>query len=427
MNILVVAPWLPYPETWGSAIRVANIIRGLARLGDIDLFVIAERQPKTIPDLPSAWRVRRLKVVVRPPRRIPPWHRLRWLLGGTLPRGFLGVDYAAARSAFGQWRAQAYDVAWFCKTECHVILGPGLRVPTVVDIDDLEDHKIAAQLDMERHAARQARWGLSQRLRRARSGLLMRRDQPLWHALQAQVARDVDAVVVCSEVDRQRLSAPNAQVIPNGYQEQAKPLGRAAVGDPPTLVFIGLFDYGPNVDAAAFLVNEILPELRSRVPSVRARLVGNASEQVRALHHPPDVVVTGFVPDIGPELAMADLIAVPVRYGGGTRIKILEAFAHRIPVVSTTIGAEGIDAAPGREIMLEDTPTGFARACEGLLTNAALREGVVEAAHQLFLARYRWEQIQEAVAALAQRTAGGHAGDSRGGRADDRRAGMARG
>lgn len=187
-----------------------------------------------------------------------------------------------------------------------------------------------------------------------------------------------------------------------------------------------MFEYGPNVDAANFLVKEILPELRSRVPSVQARLVGNASEQVRSLHQPPGVVVTGFVPDIGSELARADLIVVPVRYGGGTRIKILEAFAHRIPVVSTTIGAEGIDAAPGRDILLEDTPAAFAQACERLLTDAALRERVVEAAYRLFLARYRWEQIQDAIAALALRTAA-HAGDSRGGAAADHRAGPARG
>lgn len=352
--------------------------------------------------------------------------RVRWLLRGTLPRGFLGIDYTAARTAFGQWKAPAYDVAWFCKTECHVVLGSEPRAPTIVDMDDLEDHKIAAQLAMEHVAGRQQGARLPQRLRRTASRLLTRRDQPLWHALHARVAREVDAVVVCSELDRQRLAVPNAQVIPNGYQEQAKPLGRAAVGNPPTIAFVGLFEYGPNVDAANFLVKEILPELRSRVPSVQARLVGNASEQVRSLHQPPGVVVTGFVPDIGSELARADLIVVPVRYGGGTRIKILEAFAHRIPVVSTTIGAEGIDAAPGRDILLEDTPAAFAQACERLLTDAALRERVVEAAYRLFLARYRWEQIQDAIAALALRTAA-HAGDSRGGAAADHRAGPARG
>ncbi len=409
MNILVVAPWLPYPETWGSAIRLANTIRGLARLGEIDLFVIAERQPKVIPDLPSPWRVRRLQVVVRPLRGVSPLRRLRWLVGGPLPRGFVGLDSAAVRSTFERWKAQTYDLVWFCKAECHVILGPGLRAPTVVDIDDLEDHKIAAQLTMERLAARQERWGLSQRLRRAGSRLLTRRDQPLWRALHARIARTVDAVVVCSEVDRQRLGVPNAHVIPNGYQEQANPLGRVAVGNPPTVVFIGLFDYGPNIDAATFLINEILPQLRSRIPSVRVRLVGYTSEQVRALHHPPEVVVTGFVPEIEPELAMADLIVVPLRYAGGTRIKILEAFAHRIPVVSTTIGAEGIDAVRGREVMLEDSPAGFARACEELLTNAGLRQGVAEEAHRLFLARYRWDQIQEAVASLASRVAASRA------------------
>ena len=407
MTILVAAPWIPYPETWGSAIRLANTIRGLARLGEIDLFVIAERQPGRIPELPADWRVRRLQVVVRPRRRVAPLDRVRWLMGGPLPRAFAGLDRPAARSAFEQWRAPAYDVAWFCKTECYVILEPGAGAPAVVDIDDLEDHKIAAELAMDRLTARDERGGLWPGLRRAGSRIMMRRDQPLWHALHARIARTADAVVVCSEVDRQRLGVPNAHIIPNGYQEQAKPLGRVAVGDPPTLVFIGLFEYGPNIDAANFLVNEVLPELRARVPSARVRLVGRASAPVQALHRPPGVIVTGFVPEIEAELAAADLIVVPMRYGGGTRIKILEAFAHRIPVVSTTIGAEGIDAVPGRDLMIANAPVELARACERLLTDDGARREMVEAAHRLFLARYRWEQIQGTVESLAAHIAGG--------------------
>jgi polysaccharide biosynthesis protein PslH len=409
MNILVVSPWLPYPETWGAAIRLANTVRGLARLGEIDLFVIEEQRPDGVPDLPAAWHVRRVNVVVTPPRRISPLQRLRWLVRGPLPRRFLGLDYTDIRAAFERWRAKTYDLAWLYQVECPVILGGLLPPRAIVDINDLEDYKIAARLNMERLAARQERRAPSQQLRRAGDRLLTRRDLPLWRALQAQVARAVDAIVVCSEVDRQRIGVSNAHVIVNGYQEQVQPLGRVAVGNPPTVLFIGLFDYAPNVDAAAFLVNEILPELRSRIPSVRVRLVGHASERVRALQRPPEVVVTGFVPEIAPELARADLIVVPVRYGGGTRIKILEAFAHRIPVVSTEIGAEGIDAVRGREIMLEDSADGFAQACAALLTDAGLRQRVTEAAHRLFLARYRWDQMQDDVQALAAQVAGGRA------------------
>lgn len=421
MNILVVSPWLPYPETWGAALRLANAVRGLARLAEIDLFVIEAQRPDGVPDrLPPASRVRRLKLVVTPPRHISPLDRLRWLAGGPLPRSFLGLDYADIRAAFEQWRAEAYDLAWFYRVQSHVILGPSLTVPAIVDIDDLEDRKIAAQLTMERLTAGQESQTPAQRLRRAGSRLLDRLDLPRWRALHTRIARSVDAVVVCSELDRQRLGASNAHVIVNGYQEQATPLGRLAVGNPPTIVCIGLFDYGPNVDAAGFLVNEILPELRSRIPSVRVRLVGYASDQVRAFHRPPEVVVTGFVPEISPELAAADLIVVPVRYGGGTRIKILEAFAHRIPVVSTTMGAEGIDAVGGQELMIEDSPVGFAQACAALLTNVELRRSVTDAAHRLFLARYRWSQVQDAVEALGAQVAG-----SRAGRAATNRAGRA--
>jgi glycosyltransferase involved in cell wall biosynthesis len=326
----------------------------------------------------------------------------------------VGLDYTDVRVAFQRWGAKAYDLAWLYQVESYVSLGPLLQMPIVVDVNDLEDHKIAARLAMERSASQRERWTVSQRLRRSGSRLLDQLDPSRWRALYTELAQAVDAVVVCSELDRQRLGVPNAQVIVNGYEEQATPLGRLAVGNPPTVAFIGLFTYGPNLDAAAFLVDEILPSLRLRIPSVRVRLVGRASEQLRAFHHPPEVVVTGFVEEIGAELAQADLIVVPVRYGGGTRIKILEAFAHRIPVVSTTMGAEGIDAMHGREIMLEDSPAGFAEACAALLTNVDLRRSITDAAQRLFLARYRWDRMQDAVEALASQVAGSrapHAGE----------------
>ena len=104
------------------------------------------------------------------------------------------------------------------------------------------------------------------------------------------------------------------------------------------------------------MVRCILPEIRDRVPTTELRLVGRPGPDTSDLARAPGVVATGTVDDLAAELTRADVAVVPVRFGSGTRIKILEAFAHRIPVVSTTIGAEGLDVTNGRELLIADDP-----------------------------------------------------------------------
>jgi glycosyltransferase involved in cell wall biosynthesis len=111
-----------------------------------------------------------------------------------------------------------------------------------------------------------------------------------------------------------------------------------------------------------------------------------------------------------PELARADLAVVPVRYGGGTRLKILESFAHRVPVVSTTVGAEGLDVEDGVHLLLADEPDDFALACERLLTDAALRSRVVDAAHERYLQRYESSVARQRIRRVAADVAGGDGG-----------------
>lgn len=408
MRFLVVSPWRAWPENWGAAIRLANVVRGLARVGEIDLFVIAERYHggygKTA--VPSGVPVRRVEVVPKPEPRHTPVGRLWWLAYGSVPRIFAARDYSDVRSRFRAWKADAYDLAWFFRVESYGALGPTIDAPAVVDIDDLDDYKIAARLALPATLDDEDGRAISQRLKRAAARVQSRRDVRLTQAFRARMAATVDAVVVCSELDRQRGGMPNTWVIPNGYAYQSRPAGRLTVGDPPTMLFLALFGYGPNADAATYLVRDIMPLVRSKIAGIRLRLVGEPSEGVRALHDPPATTVTGFVPDVRSELERADLIVVPIRYGGGTRIKVLEAFAHRIPVVSTRMGAEGIDAADDQEILFGDTPDVFAEQCVRLLRDEGLRGRIVDAAHRLFVLKYRWDHIQDLVASLASQVAG---------------------
>jgi glycosyltransferase involved in cell wall biosynthesis len=209
-------------------------------------------------------------------------------------------------------------------------------------------------------------------------------------------------VVVCSELDRTRLGAPRTAVIPNGYAQPPRPIGRIDVGDPPTVLLAGALTYPPNADAAIYFVEEILPKIHARIPRVRARIVGKHGGGLDHLRSEL-VSITGGVPDIGAELARADVSVVPLRFGGGTRIKILESFAHRIPVVTTPVGCEGLDSIDGQHLMVADDPESFADACARLLTDVSLRARLTDAAYELYARRYRWEDITQTVVELVHR------------------------
>jgi glycosyltransferase involved in cell wall biosynthesis len=208
---------------------------------------------------------------------------------------------------------------------------------------------------------------------------------------------------VCSELDRARLAVPNASVVVNGYPPPHRPLGRVGVGDPPTLLLVGLFTYAPNIDAAFHMVDDILPKLRALVPDVQLRLVGDHGGEIASLADSPGVTVTGRVPDIAVELERADAMVVPLRFGSGTRIKILEAFAHRIPVVATPAACEGLDVKAGEHLEVASAPAEFARACREVLIDPDRRSRMVAAAEKLYRERYTTASVAAAVGGIVAR------------------------
>jgi len=135
------------------------------------------------------------------------------------------------------------------------------------------------------------------------------------------------------------------------------------------------------------------------------RLVGEPDNSVIRLDDPPKVSVVGRVDSMEPELAGADLVAVPIRYGSGTRVKILEAFAHRLPVVATTLGAEGLGVEPDVHLLVADTPPAFAAACIRLLEDRDLRLRLTEEANRFFLERYQWVYARDRMKNLILETA----------------------
>jgi len=198
--------------------------------------------------------------------------------------------------------------------------------------------------------------------------------------IENDLLRTYQDVLVCSDLDKKLLQSRSPQavihVIPNSVplQPVSPPLKDRHMLH---ILFVGLMNYGPNGDGALWFCKEILPLIRKQSKArCRLSIVGySPPNEVMALAKEfDDVIVTGGVESVAPYYDDCDLVIAPIRFGGGTRIKILEAMSYQKPVVSTTIGTEGIDIEDGRNILLADTPDAFARACVTLLESAALRQ-----------------------------------------------------
>jgi glycosyltransferase involved in cell wall biosynthesis len=226
----------------------------------------------------------------------------------------------------------------------------------------------------------------------------MRADARWWRAAHGRIARRVDVQVFASDTDQRRTgAAAGSVVVPNTYPEPGE-VGRIA-SPHPTIVFPGLLTYPPNEDAAVWMAEQILPRIRQDVPDLRLLLVGEPSDRVRSLAGIPGVEVTGRVPSTAPYLRSADLVLVPLRVGGGTRIKILEAFAYGVAVVATSIGAEGLGTKPGVHLEIADDAAGLAGHCLRLLTDPAARTRITAAARELYRREYLPERARAGVLA----------------------------
>jgi polysaccharide biosynthesis protein PslH len=212
-------------------------------------------------------------------------------------------------------------------------------------------------------------------------------------------------IIAVSEYDRQQMLATNPKcavsVVPTGVDMQKYPLAPPASASPPRIVFTGSMDWEPNIDAIDYFCRDIFPMVRAEFPAAILQVVGrNPHPRVKRLAS-ACVEVTGTVPSVGEYLRDATVVVVPLRIGGGTRLKIFEAMAMGKAVVSTSIGAEGLDVENGRDLVLADEPTAIAGAITLLLRDSALRRRYEEAAAKL-AAQYDWSNIEQRFAQVLQ-------------------------
>jgi glycosyltransferase involved in cell wall biosynthesis len=272
---------------------------------------------------------------------------------------------------------------------------PGTRAPAVV----IDSHDIS--YDLARQVATSSA-ALGQRLHARLNWRKLAREE-------LAAYNDADGVCVCSTTDQQRLAAdaPAATtvVIPNAADvEHLQPRATDPLADGGTVLFFGLLATVPNVDGVVYFLREIWPLIRAASRQARFVVVGASPAPAILAHAGPGVMIVGPVDDLRPHLSAAAVVVVPLRLGSGTRLKILEAWAMARPVVSTTLGAAGLDAVPGRHLLIADEPSAFASAVLRVLGEPKLAAELGSAGRALVSERYSWRGAAEALEAFLRQS-----------------------
>jgi len=217
-----------------------------------------------------------------------------------------------------------------------------------------------------------------------------------FHRLGRAWLPDADAVLVASSLEapavRDRYGLDTVIVVPNAVHpipSLETPGPGETTGRGAHLLFVGNLTYGPNLEAATLLVEAVLPLVRHRWPDAVVDLVGAAGPgALDQLAARPGVTIAGHVPDVAPWYARAGVVVVPLRHGAGTRFKVLEAFAHRRPVVATPAAVAGLEVTHGRDVLVSETPVGLGRAVTDLLEDPGLGAAIVDRAERTLEAHY---------------------------------------
>jgi glycosyltransferase involved in cell wall biosynthesis len=403
-RILILTPQFPYPPHQGTTIRNYNLIKGLAQRHDVHLLSFGEPQAGQGTPLDELCRSVQ---VVRPPQRSTR-QRLRGLVLSRLPD-------MAQRLPSAQFRAAL--VTTLERERPTVVEVEGIELaPYLFQVAAWRDGRNRPLLVFDDH---NAEYVLQQRAfetdlgqiwppRRASARRLVGAAYSLvqWRRLrryELRTCRTADRVVAVSDVDAGVLRRLNPglepAVVPNGvdmafYTESPPPLPEGQGPDAADLVFVGKMDFRPNVDAVLWFAAEVLPLIRRQAPETRFWVVGqNPHARLAPLADEPGVQVTGWVEDQRPYIAAAGAYVIPLRIGGGTRLKVLEAMAMSKAIVSTALGCEGFDLVAGQELIVADEPAAFADAVLALLGDPARRERLGRAARRFAGSRYDWSTI----------------------------------
>ncbi len=397
MKILLALRQPLFPADTGGKVRSLNIFSRLVRRASIHAVSFAD----PLSDAASIQEMRRLFEGYTP----VPWRETKkysvQFYEELVTNQFSALPYFLAKCRRPHFRStveallerEHFDVLFCDFLQTAVPLLHCTFEPKVVF-----EHNVEFQL-------RQRKWQVEKHpLRKVLFGTEWKRTRPL----EARVCRSFDHVLTVSEEDQRTIQhefgIDHVSTLPTGVDtDYFHPL--ASHSEPGRLAFVGSMDWDPNEDAVVWFLESIYPSIRQAVPNARLVVVGrNPSSRLLALaRKSPSVEITGWVPDVRPHLSQAEVVVVPLRIGGGTRIKIPEAMAMAKAVVSTPIGAEGLPFQDRKQIRIAEHARDFADDVVELLRNARVRSEMENAARREVTKNYSWETVVDKVEDVLRR------------------------
>jgi polysaccharide biosynthesis protein PslH len=409
MRILWASHIIPYPPKSGVHLRSYNLLRGVSERHDVDLIAFIQEPWLDVfyPDRQEGLDecARELGKLCRSVQFLPieslqrPGGKLRTALEGLVGPSCYTVRWlqsARAHEAFAEAaRRTSYSLAHFDTIGLAPFRAHFPGTPASLGHHNIESHMLTRRGKNET--------AVSKRMYFLLEGARVRH-------YEARVAGEFDLHITCSELDSARLRevAPlvRAVVVPNGVDAEYFQPTETSVSIP-SLIFVGSLNWYPNVDAVLFLLREVWPIAKARHPELRFDIVGSAPPQsvVRLAAEFKDVSVHGFVNDVRPLMDAARLYVCPIRDGGGTKLKLLDAFAMEKCVIAHPIACEGIAVHPGVDVRLAESAQDFADAIDAMLRDNPARLAMGRAARTLVVDKYAFAQIGRELCNLFESTA----------------------
>jgi len=384
LKVLLICPWLPWPPFDGARIRILETLKHLSSKCEVTLLanVQSDDEHQNIEETLSMCR--HVEVEYLPSGKLHQFGRMAMgvFSGSSFIQSFHHNSKLAKRIS-AITAAEEFDIiqielsflARYTKA-----ISPTSTAKKVLATHNIETQRFARELRL---------WSWDSR------HLVLKADAIFFPRWEANALTQFDGALAVSEMDREWLASHSdghpAKLVPNGVDVDFFKPDRSAESDVPSIVFTGLMDYPPNVDAVCWFVQEIFPAIKREFPDLQFRIVGaRPSKKVRALDAVDGVEVTGEVPDIRPYVNAATAFVVPLRSGGGTRLKILQAMAMACPVISTAIGAEGLNVQDDESILFAEDSEQFVAQIGKLLVSGdnAIRIGT--AGCDVANAQYDW-------------------------------------
>lgn len=383
MKILNLIPYSPVPPTFGGRLRVYHLLRWMTHHHDVRVLGYGTPEDALRIEEELGHPAERTSMIPEPRLLSDRWKRLGQLYAFARNTSFTEVTsrIRAMQAALDQALDQeSFDLVQIA----YPVMGyfdfntDALRVLDAANVE----------YDIHRRVAQSTegfvrKWWAEYEYRKL-------------YPQEISICREQDGIFLTSQRDKELLEpdVPGVPkfVVPNGVDTGYFQFPEGSPEEN-SLVFTGAINYFPNAEGIEYFIRDIFPLIQQRVPGVRLYVVGNAPpESVRRLAS-PDIIVTGYVPDVRPYVQRASVYVVPLRIGGGTRLKVLEAMSMRRPIVTTSIGCEGIDVQEGETAFIADDPAAFADATVRLLADRRLRQSMADRGRSFVRERYDWSVV----------------------------------